>query len=169
METVVIEPNKGEAHYWQEVWRFRELFQVLAQRDVSVRYKQTAIGIAWTFIQPLAAMLVFTIIFGRVAKMPSAGVPYPLLVFAGILPWQFFSSALGSSSQSMVNNAGLVSKVYFPRVIVPASTIFTALFDFFVSLGLMGFVMAIFRYPPGWQIVTLPIFVLWAFFCVLGP
>jgi len=169
MDTVVIEANKGEAHYWHEVWRFRELFQVLARRDITVRYKQTLIGITWTLIQPLATILVFTVIFGRVAKMPSDGVPYPLLVFAGALPWQFFSAALSNSSQSLVLNSALISKVYFPRLIVPASTIFTALFDFLVSLALMGIAMAFLRYPPGWQIFTLPLFIFWAALCVLGP
>src|SRR5258707_9309226 len=123
-DVLVIEPGKRERHYWLELWRYRELFQVLAWRDLSVRYKQTIIGILWALIRPLLTMVVFTTIFGRIAKLPSDGtVPYALLVFAGMLPWTFFSSGLAEASSSLVNSANLISKVYFPRLIVPTAAL----------------------------------------------
>ena len=121
---LILEAGRAEKNYWRDLWRYRELFQVLAWRDVSVRYKQTVIGIAWAVIRPLLTMLVFTVVFGQIAKLPSDGnIPYPLLVFAGMLPWTFFSTALSDASGSLISNANLVSKVYFPRLIVPIATI----------------------------------------------
>ena len=121
---LIIEAGLAEKHYWRDLWRYRELFHVLAWRDISVRYKQTVIGAAWAVVRPFLTMLVFTIIFGKVAKLPAPGsTPYALLVFAGMLPWQFFSTALGDASNSLISNANLISKVYFPRLIVPASTV----------------------------------------------
>src|SRR5262245_38423293 len=120
MQITVIEAGRQERHYWLELWRYRELFQVLAWRGLSVRYKQTVIGIAWALIRPLLTMVVFTVIFGKIAGLPSDGsTPYALMVFAGMLPWSFFATGLGEASNSLVNNANLIGKVYFPRLIVP--------------------------------------------------
>src|SRR5207302_7747651 len=129
--TLVIEPGLADRHYWRDLWRYRELFFVLAWRDLTVRYKQTVIGIIWALIRPLLTMVVFTVIFGRIAKLPSDGsAPYPLMVFAGMLPWTFFSTGLGEASNSMLNNANLISKIYFPRLIVPTASVVVAFVDF---------------------------------------
>ena len=135
---VVLEAGRVDRNYWLDLWRYRELFQVLAWRDVAIRYKQTAIGVAWAVIRPALTVLIFTFVFGRIAKLPSAGVPYALLVFAGLLPWTFFSSALSDASGSLVSNANLISKVYFPRLIVPAATVVAASVDFVISLAVMA-------------------------------
>src|SRR5436305_7266395 len=141
-EVIVIEPGRYERNYWLDMWRYRELFRVLAWRDLAVRYKQTVIGAAWAVIRPLLTMIVFTVIFGRIARLPSEGsAPYPLMVFAGMLPWTFFSTALSDSSNSLLTNANLISKVYFPRLIVPAATVLVALVDFGITLGLLGAMM----------------------------
>jgi len=169
MSRLVIEAGRAERHYWNDLWRYRELFYVLAWRDIAVRYKQTFIGVAWALIQPLLTTVVFTIIFNRLAKMPSDGVPYPLLVLAGMLPWQFFSSSLSGASQSLVGNANLISKVYFPRLIVPASAVVTAFIDFCISFALLVAVMAWYQFWPTWRIVLLPGFILIAFLAALGP
>src|SRR6516164_6035726 len=138
MQELLIEPGRTEQNYWRDLWRYRELFYILAWRDISVRYKQTAIGIIWAILRPFLAMVIFTVVFGRIAKMPSDGVPYPILVFAAMLPWQFFSNSLAEASQSLVVNANLISKVYFPRLIVPAGTVITSLVDFLISVVLLG-------------------------------
>lgn len=169
MAIIVIEPGRTELHYWRDLWRYRELLYVLSWRDMYVRYKQTAIGVAWALIQPILTIAIFTVIFGKLAKMPSDGVPYPLLVFGGMLPWQFFANALTGSSQSLVNNANLVSKVYFPRLIIPASTVATSLVDFFISFLLMLTIMFFSHYLPSWRIIFLPVFTLLAFATALGP
>jgi lipopolysaccharide transport system permease protein len=159
--TLIIEPGLAERHYWRDLWRYRELFYVLAWRDLTVRYKQTLIGLAWALLRPFLTLVVFTLVFGTLAKMPSAGTaPYALLVFAGLLPWQFFATALTESSNSLIGNANLISKVYFPRLIVPAATIVVALVDFFISLAIL--VMVWYQFLPGWQILPLPILVLMA-------
>ena len=135
MQVIVIEPGKSERYYWRDLWRYRELFRVLAWRDLAVRYKQTAIGIAWALIRPLLTMIVFTIVFGRIAKLPSDGsAPYPLLVFAGMLPWTFFSTGLAEASNSLIANANLITKIYFPRLIMPTATVVVAFVDFLISL-----------------------------------
>ena len=123
---LVIEAGRTERQYWRDLWRYRELFYFLAWRDLLVRYKQTAVGIAWSLLRPVLTMVVLTIVFGRLGKMPSGGVPYPLLVFCGMLPWQFFSSAIFESGNSLVNNSNLISKVYFPRLVVPTSSVITS-------------------------------------------
>lgn len=170
MQTLVIEPGVAERHYWRDLWRYRELFFVLAWRDVAVRYKQTVIGVAWALIQPLLTMVVFTIIFGRVAKMPSEGTaPYALLVYAGLLPWYLFSGALTGAAGSLVGNASLISKVYFPRLIVPSAAVVVAFVDFLISFVILAVLMVIYSYPPSWQILTLPFFVLMAFLASIGP
>ena len=167
---VIIEAGRTERHYWLDLWRYRELFQVLAWRDLSVRYKQTVIGVLWALIRPLLTMLVFTIIFGRIAKLPTVGdAPYPLMVFAGILPWTFFASGLSEASNSLINNEKLISKVYFPRLILPVATIVVAFVDFLISFRILLLMMAWYRYVPDWRIVLLPIFVLMTFLASVGP
>uniref|UniRef100_C6E5U2 Transport permease protein n=1 Tax=Geobacter sp. (strain M21) TaxID=443144 RepID=C6E5U2_GEOSM len=165
---VIIEPDRPALHYWRDLWGCRELFLLLVWRDVLLRYKQTAAGVSWSVLRPLATMLTFTLVFGRLAKLPSDGVPYSLLVFAGMLPWNFFSSALAEGAGSLVNNAHLLGKVYFPRIIVPAASIATCLVDFFISLGLMVALMLWYGFPPNWRMLALPLFLLLAFLPAAG-
>jgi lipopolysaccharide transport system permease protein len=168
-EELVIEPGRAFQNYWRDLWRYRELFYFLAWRDVLVRYKQTAIGAAWALIRPFLTMLVFTVVFHRIARLePPGSVPYPLLVFAGLLPWQFFSTALGESSNSLIGNAGLISKVYFPRLIIPAGAVITSFVDFLITLGLMAAMMAWYGFSPDWRLLTLPLFTALAFGAALG-
>jgi len=169
-EIVIIEPGRLERNYWRDLWRYRELFYVLAWRDLAVRYKQTVIGIAWALIRPFLTMAVFTVIFGHIAKLPSDGaVPYPLMVFAGMLPWTFFSTGLSEASNSLIGNANLISKVYFPRLIVPTATIVVAFVDFLITFSILIAMMAWYQFLPGWQIMVLPGFVLLAFAASMGP
>jgi lipopolysaccharide transport system permease protein len=168
-DELVIEPGRQERHYWQDLWRYRELFRVLAWRDISVRYKQTVIGASWALIRPFLTMVVFTVIFGKIARLPSQGIPYPLLVFAGMLPWTLFSAALADASSSLVNNASLISKVYFPRLIIPAATVMVSLVDFLISFFILVALMLWYQYAPGWQILLLPIFIVIVFVASLGP
>jgi lipopolysaccharide transport system permease protein len=169
-ETIIIEPGRYERNYWRDLWRYRELFRVLAWRDLAVRYKQTAIGVAWAVIRPFLTMLVFTIIFGRIAKLPSDGtVPYPLMVFAGMLPWTFFATGLSEASNSLINNANLISKVYFPRLIVPTAAVVVAFVDFLITFSLLIVLMAWYRFLPDWRILLLPVFILLAFLASMGP
>jgi len=169
-ENIIIEPGGADLLYWQDLWRYRELFYILAWRDLSVRYKQTSIGIAWAVLQPLLTMLVMTVVFGVVARLPSEGnAPYALLVFAGMLPWQFFASALSSASQSMLGNANLISKVYFPRMIIPAGAVITSFVDLLIGFVLLLGMMAWYQYWPSWRIVALPLFMAMAFLAALGP
>ncbi len=168
--TLILEAGRAEEHYWRDLWRYRELFSVLAWRDVAVRYKQTVIGAAWAVLRPFLTMVIFTLVFGRLAKLPSDGAaPYALLVFAGLLPWSLFSAALTGAAESMVANANLIGKVYFPRIIVPAATLVTALIDFLLSLVIMAGMMLWYRFLPGWQILLLPLFVVLALLASLGP
>ncbi len=170
MQPIIIEPGSSARRYWRDLWQYRELFQVLAWRDISVRYKQTVIGIAWAVIRPVLTMVVFTVIFGKIAKLPTVGdAPYALMVFAGMLPWTFFSTALSESSSSLVNNANLISKVFFPRLIVPTATIMVAFVDFLISFFILVAMMIWYQFIPGWQIVLLPLFVGIAFLASLGP
>jgi lipopolysaccharide transport system permease protein len=156
---LVIEPGRAERHYWRDLWRYRELFQVLAWRDISVRYKQTVIGAAWAIIRPFLTMVVFTVIFGKLAGLPSDGsAPYALMVFAGMLPWSFFSTALADASNSLIGNANLISKVYFPRLIVPIAAVMTAFVDFVIGFVILLALMAWYQFMPGWQILLLPVF-----------
>lgn len=165
----IIEAGKTESLYWRDLWRFRELFTFLAWRDILVRYKQTAIGIAWSVLRPFLTMGVFTIVFGRLAKLPTEGTaPYPILVFAAMLPWQFFANALTECSASLITNANLVSKVYFPRLIVPASAVIVSFVDFLISAALLVGLMGWYRFLPDWRVVTLPLFTLLAFGAALG-
>lgn len=167
---IILEPGRAERNYWRDLWHYRELFQVLAWRDVSVRYKQTLIGLAWALLRPFLTMIIFTVIFSKLAKLPSEGTaPYALMVFAGMLPWQFFSSALSEASQSLVANANLISKVYFPRLIVPSATVVVAFIDFLISFVILIGMMIWYHFIPDWHIVLLPAFVVLAFLASLGP
>jgi len=166
----VIEAGRSERHYWIDLWRYRELFRVLAWRDLSVRYKQTVIGVLWALIRPFLTMVVFTVIFGRIAKLPTDGnAPYALMVFAGILPWTFVSSGLNEASNSLINNTNLISKVYFPRLIVPVAAIVVAFVDFLISFCILLVLMAWYRFAPDWRIMILPVFTLMAFLASVGP
>jgi lipopolysaccharide transport system permease protein len=169
-DLVIYEAGRSEAHYWMDLWRYRELFRVLAWRDLSVRYKQTIIGVLWALIRPFLIMVIFTIVFGRIAKLPTPGnVPYALMVSAGILPWTFFSTGLSEASNSLISNEKLITKVYFPRMIVPVATIVVALVDFLISLGILLAVMVWYQFLPDWRILVIPVFVLLAFLASAGP
>lgn len=164
---LLIEPGRAAKNYWRDLWRFRELLYVLAWRDLSVRYKQTAIGITWALIRPALTMLVF-VAFRRLVGLESGGIPEPILVFAAVLPWQFFSSALSESSGSLIGNANLISKIYFPRLIIPCAAVVTSLVDFLITLSMLAVLMLWYGFIPGWQLVALPLFVLLAFGLSLG-
>ena len=167
---LVLEPGRADRHYWADLWHYRELFAILAWRDVAVRYKQTVIGVAWAVVRPLLTMVVFTIVFGKLAGLPSDGaVPYPVLVFAGMLPWFLFSSILSEASGSLIGNANLIGKVYFPRLIIPTSSAVVALVDFAINLAILFAIMAWYGVAPGWQILLLPAFVALAVLASLGP
>jgi lipopolysaccharide transport system permease protein len=169
-DVIVIEAGRAERHYWLDLWRYRELFRVLAWRDLSVRYKQTVIGVTWALIRPFLTMVVFTVVFGRIAKLPTDGnTPYALMVFAGILPWTFFSTGLSEASNSLINNTSLISKVYFPRLIVPVATIVVAFVDFLISFCILLALMGWYRFVPDWRMLVLPIFAVLAFLATVGP
>lgn len=168
MTELTIEAGQVERQYWRDLWRYRELFYFLAWRDILVRYKQTVVGVAWSLIRPLLTMLILTLVFGKFGKMPSGGVPYPLLVFAGILPWQFFSTALSESGNSLVTNSNLISKIYFPRLVVPASSVITSFVDFLISAAFLVVVMVWYQFLPPVQVLLLPLFVLLAFGASFG-
>ncbi len=165
---LIIEAGRTEKNYWQDIWRYRELFYFLAWRDILVRYKQTAIGVAWALIRPFLTMVVFTVVFGNLANLPSDGVPYPILVFSAMLPWQLFSTALSECSNSLISNANLLSKVYFPRLVVPTSAVVVSFVDFAISGLIMVGLMLWFAFLPSWHIVTLPLFVLIALAASMG-
>jgi lipopolysaccharide transport system permease protein len=166
---LIIQAGRTESQYWRDLWKYRELFYFLAWRDILVRYKQTVIGIAWALIRPFLTMVVFTIVFNNLAKLPApSGVPYQILVFAGMLPWQFFSGALSECSNSLINNANLLSKVYFPRLIVPTSAVIVSFVDFMISGIILLGLMAWYNFVPDWRILTLPLFVAIAFAASMG-
>ena len=168
--TLILEAGRAERHYWRDLWHYRELFAILAWRDVAVQYKQTVIGAAWAVIRPLLTMLIFTFVFGSLAKLPAeAGTPYPVMVMAGMLPWFLFSTMLSNGSGSLVQNANLVSKVYFPRLIVPVASSFVALVDFVITFVLLLGIMVFFNALPDWRIMLLPAFVILAIITALGP
>jgi len=167
---LIIEPGRTEKNYWTDLWRYRELFLILAWRDISVRYKQTIIGILWAIIRPFLTMVVFTVIFGRIAKLPSDGhAPYALMVFAAMLPWTLFSNALSESANSLIGNANLIGKVYFPRLIIPAATLVTAFIDFLISFVILVGMMIYYQFAPGWHMLLLPLFIILALLASLGP
>jgi len=170
MSEIIIEPGRTEKNYWADLWRYRELFLILAWRDLSVRYKQTIIGILWAILRPSLTMVVFTVIFSRIAKLPSDGsAPYALMVFAAMLPWSLFSSSLTESSNSLIDNANLIGKVYFPRLIMPAATLITAFVDFLISFTILIGMMIYYQFAPGWHILLLPFFIILALLASLGP
>ncbi|WP_299299621.1 ABC transporter permease [uncultured Fretibacterium sp.] len=165
---LIIEPNRTTVAFFRELLRYRELFYFLAWRDILVRYKQTVIGIAWSVIRPLLTMLVFTIVFGRLARLPNEGVPYPILVFSAMLPWQYFANAMQESSNSLIAESRLISKVYFPRLIVPASSVIVSAVDFLISLVLLGLLMLGYGFIPSWTLLFMPFFFLLATLAALG-
>jgi lipopolysaccharide transport system permease protein len=165
---LVIEPGRSKKNYWNDLWRFRELFLFLAWRDILVRYKQTAIGLAWSLIRPFLTMIVFTVIFGRLAKLPSGGVPYPILVYAAMLPWQFFSTSFTDASNSLLSNANMLTKIYFPRLIIPVSTVIVNLVDFLISFVILVGLMIWYHVTPSWSILFLPFFLFLAILTSLG-
>ena len=154
---LIIEPGRAHRRYWRDLWRYRELFYFLSWRDILVRYKQTVLGVSWSVIRPLLTMIVFTIVFGRIAKLPHAGVPYALLVYAGLLPWNFMSTALTEMSASLTSNTNLLTKVYFPRLVIPASALITSFVDLLISFVILLCVMGVYRFMPPWHMVLLPL------------
>jgi lipopolysaccharide transport system permease protein len=168
-QELIIEAGRVEQQYWKDLWRYRELFYFLAWRDILVRYKQTAIGMAWALIRPFLTMVVFTIVFGQLAKLPTEGsAPYPILVFAAMLPWQFFANSLSECSNSLISNANLLSKVYFPRLVVPTSAVVVSFVDFLISGMILLGLMAWYNFIPSWRILTLPLFIGVAFAAAMG-
>lgn len=165
---LIIEAGKTEKRYFKDIWRYRELFYFLAWRDVLVRYKQTVIGILWAILRPLLTMIVFTFIFGNIAGLPSDGIPYPIMVYAAMLPWQFFASALQESSNSLITNANMISKIYFPRIIIPTSAVIVSFIDFLISFVILIGLMIVYGFAPNIKILLLPAFILLAFFAALG-
>ncbi len=166
---LIIEAGRTEQQYWRDLWLFRELFYILAWRDIVVRYKQTVIGIAWAVVRPFVTVVVFTLVFNRIAKLEAPdGVPYALFVSAAMLPWQFFASALTEASGSLLNNSSLISKIYFPRLIVPAGSVITSLVDFLITLGMLALLMLWYGFLPDWRVLCLPLFVVLAFLAAFG-
>ena len=165
---LIIESGRTEKQYWSDLWRYRELFYFLAWRDILVRYKQTVIGVAWALIRPFLTMIVFTVVFGKIANLPSEGAPYPILVFSAMLPWQFFANSLSECSTSLIGNANLISKVYFPRLVVPSSAVVVSFVDFMISGIILLGLMAWYDFVPSWRIVVLPLFILVAFAASMG-
>ena len=166
---IIIEAGKTERQYWKDLWRYRELFFILSWRDVIVRYKQTVIGIAWSVIRPFLTMIVFTIVFSKLAKLPAdGGVPYPIMVYAAMLPWQLFAYSFGESSNSLISNSNLISKVYFPRLIIPTAPIIVGIIDFMISFAILVILMLWYQFIPSWKIIFLPLFLLLALVSALG-
>src|SRR5512136_2464140 len=167
-EELIIEAGRTEGQYWKDLYRYRELFYFLSWRDILVRYKQTVIGVAWAVIRPFLMMVVCTIVFGRLAKLTSEGAPYPIMVFCAVLPWQFFANALSETSNSLIGNANLISKIYFPRLIIPASSVITSFVDFLISSIILVALIIWYQFVPGWRVMTLPLFVAVAFAASIG-
>lgn len=169
-DVVIIENGRHERNYWSDIWRYRELFYVLAWRDVAVRYKQTIIGASWALIRPFLTMVVFTVVFSRIAKLPSDGVtPYPLMVFVGTLPWTFFSTGLTDASNSLIGNSNLISKVYFPRLIVPIAAVVVAFADFLIAFAILIGMFFWYHFMPTWHVLFFPLFVVAAIAACIGP
>jgi lipopolysaccharide transport system permease protein len=166
---LILESGRTEKNYWRDLWRYRELFIILAWRDIAVRYKQTVVGVAWAVIRPLLTTIVFTVVFSKIARLSApATVPYALLVMAANLPWQFFATALSESSNSLISNSNLISKIYFPRLIVPAGSVITSFVDFLITLGLLALMMVWYQFLPDWRLLLLPAFMLLAFGAAFG-
>ncbi len=168
MQELLIEAGRTERQYWRDLWRYRELFYFLAWRDIIVRYKQTVIGIGWAIIRPFLTMLIFTVVFGKLANFPSGDTPYPILVFAAMLPWQFFSSALAESSNSLIGNANIITKIYFPKLIIPTSAVITSFADFMISAIFLALLMVWYGFLPSLRILALPLFIGIAFAAAIG-
>ena len=168
MSRLIIEAGRPESHYWADLWRYRELFYFLAWKEVLVRYKQTVIGLAWAVLRPLLMMVVLTVVFGRIAKLATPDIPYPILVYAAVLPWQFFATAVTEASNSLISNSNLISKVYFPRLIIPASAVITSLVDLVIASLILFGLMAWYGFVPDWRIFTLPLFIGLAFTTAMG-
>lgn len=169
-DTIILEAGRTEKNYWKDLWRYRELFYILAWRDISVRFKQTVLGVAWAIFRPLITMVIFTIVFSRLAKLQSEGAaPYAILVYAGMMPWTLFSTGLSDASNSLITNTNLITKIYFPRLIIPTAAIITAFVDFLIGLGLLFVLMLWFRFAPNWHIVFLPFFIVLALIASVGP
>ena len=170
VDEIIITANSTEKNYWKDLWRFRELFYILSWRDIKVRYKQTVVGASWAVIRPLLTMIILTVVFGKIAKLPSEGtVPYAIMVYAAMLPWQFFANALSESSTSLIGNANLITKVYFPRLIIPSAAVITSFVDFLISFVIMIGLMIYYQFLPSWQILLLPLFFVLAFLASIGP
>jgi len=167
MSRLIIKAGQAERHYWADLWRYRELFYFLSWRDILVRYKQTVIGVLWALVKPILTIAIFTVLFGKMAKLPSP-IPYPILVCAGVLPWQFFATAMAEASNSLVLNANMLSKIYFPRLIVPASAVIVAFIDLLISLVILAAMMAWYHVMPTWRLLTLPLFTLLALAAALA-
>jgi len=167
-QILIIEAGRAERHYWTDLWRYRELFFFLAWRDILVRYKQTVIGLAWALLRPFLTMLVFTLVFSKLAKLPSDGVPYPIMVFAALLPWQFFSNAFSSAGDSLISNSNMISKVYFPRLIIPVSAVIVSFIDFLISGVILVGLMLWYGFMPSWHLLILPVFIFVVFAAALG-
>jgi lipopolysaccharide transport system permease protein len=168
MKEITIEASKNGNRYWKDIWQYRELLGFLVWRDILVRYKQTMVGVLWAIIRPTLTMAVLTLVFGRIAGMDSGSIPYPLLVFCGLLPWQFFASSFSECGNSLVSNSGMITKVFFPRMIVPCSSVLTGIVDFFISLALLGVLVFFYRYPISPRIAILPFYMILAFALALG-
>ena len=165
---LVIEEARSSKNYWRDLWQYRELFFFLAWRDILVRYKQTVIGLAWSLLRPFLTMLVFTVIFGRIAKLPSGGVPYPILVYTAMLPWQFFATSFTDASNSFISNSNMLTKIYFPRIIIPTSTVIVNLVDFLISFAILIGLMFWYHFLAPWTIIALPLFFIQALLISLG-
>jgi len=163
-----IESGEAERHYWMDLWRYRELFYILAWRDIAVQYKQTIMGVLWAVLRPLLTMMIFVVVFGKIAKLPSEGIPYPIFVFAAMLPWTFFATSFAKAGNSLIGNANLISKVYFPRLIIPAASIIVSMVDFLISFTILIVLMFWYSYFPTWHMLTLPLFLLLGFFAAFG-
>ena len=169
-QTLILEPGRADKEYWRDLWRYRELFLVLAWRDVTARYKQTVVGVLWAVLQPLLTMIVMTLVFSHLAGLPSDGAaPYAIMVYAAMLPWQFFANSLSASGNSLLGNAHLISKVYFPRLVIPTASVITAFIDFLVAFTILLALMAFYQFWPNWRMLTLPFFTVIAFLAALGP
>jgi len=160
---LIIEAGRTERHYWKDLWRYRELFYFLAWRDILVRYKQTIIGITWAIIRPVLTMVVFTVVFGKLAKLPSGGAPYPIMVFAALLPWQFFAASFSEAGNSLIANTNMISKVYFPRLVMPTTAVIVSFVDFLISFVILLAMMLWYEFIPDVRIIMLPLFILMAF------
>lgn len=165
---LVIEPGRLKKNYWNDIWRFRELFFFLAWKDILIRYKQTVIGLGWSVVRPLLTMIIFTVVFGKLAKLPSAGVPYAILVYAAMLPWQFFSTSFSEASNSLITNSNMLTKVYFPRMIIPVSTVIVNFIDFLISFVILIGLMVWYHFVPAKEILYLPVFIILAFIISIG-